>query len=86
LLRASYNHRGEVVDGLVNGLNVYEEPYAQLDLNAAYNVTDRLTVTGSVLNATKSEQRAHLGNDTRNRFYSNSYSGRIVYMGLTYKF
>jgi TonB-dependent receptor len=86
LLRASYNHRGEVVDGLVNGLNVYEEPYAQLDLNAAYNVTDRLTFTGSVLNATKSEQRAHLGNDTRNRFYSNSYSGRIVYMGLTYKF
>ena len=27
LLRASYNRRGEVVQGQVNGLNVYEFPY-----------------------------------------------------------
>ena len=86
LLRASYNRRGEVVNGLVNGLTVYSEPYDQLDLNASYNVSEQLTVSGSVLNATKSEQRQHLGNDTKDRFYSNNYSGRVPYLGATYKF
>ncbi|MFT4257063.1 MAG: TonB-dependent receptor [Pseudoxanthomonas sp.] len=86
LLRASYNRRGEVVDGLVNGLNVYEEPYQQIDLNAAYNFSDALSMTASVLNLTKEETRSHLGNDTRDRFYSNSYAGRVLYLGLTYKF
>ncbi|WP_434026439.1 TonB-dependent receptor [[Pseudomonas] boreopolis] len=86
LLRASYNRRGEVVDGLVNGLNVYEEPYEQIDLNVAYNITPDLSLTASVLNLTKEEQRMHLGNDTKDRFYSNSYAGRVMYMGLTYKF
>lgn len=86
LVRASYNRRGEVVDGLVNGLNVYEEPYSQVDLNAAYNFTKQLSLTASVLNLTKEETRAHLGNDTKNRFYSNGYAGRVAYMGLNYKF
>ena len=86
LLRASFNHRGVVVDGLQNGLNVYEAPYNQLDLNAAYNFTEQLSVTGSILNVTKEEQREYLGDDTKNRFYSNNYSGRIVYFGATYKF
>jgi TonB-dependent receptor len=86
LARASYNRRGEVVDGLVNGLNVYEEPYQQIDLNAAYNITKAFSVTASVLNLTKEESRSHLGNDTKARFYSNNYAGRVVYMGLTYKF
>ncbi len=86
LARASYNRRGEVVGGLNNGFTVYTEPYDQLDLNAAYTFTDSLTVTASVLNATRSEQRAHLGNDTRDRFFSNVYSGRQLYLGLTYKF
>jgi TonB-dependent receptor len=86
LARASYNRRGQVVDGLVNGLNVYEEPYQQIDLNAAYNITKAFSATVSVLNLTKEESRSHLGNDTKARFYSNNYAGRIVYMGLTYKF
>lgn len=86
LARASYNWRGEVVGGLINGLNTYLEPYDQLDLNVAYNLTDDLILTASVLNATKSEQRSHLGDDTEFRFYENTYSGRILYMGLTYKF
>jgi TonB-dependent receptor len=86
LLRASYNRRGEVVDGLVNGLNVYEEPYTQIDLNAAYNITKQLAVTGSVLNLTKQKTRSHLGDDTTDRFYSNSYAGQIAYFGLNYKF
>jgi TonB-dependent receptor len=86
LVRASYNRRGEVVDGLVNGLNVYEEPYSQVDLNAAYNITKQLSLTASVLNLTKEETRSHLGDDTKDRFYSNNYSGRIAYFGLNYKF
>jgi TonB-dependent receptor len=86
LVRASYNRRGEVVDGLVNGLNAYEEPYSQIDLNASYNFTKQLSLTASVLNVTKEETRARLGNDTRNRFFSSGYAGRIAYMGLNYKF
>jgi len=86
LLRASYNRRGEVVQGLVNGLNVYEEPYYQIDLNAAYNFTPALSISASVLNVTKEETRAHLGNDTQDRFYTNGYAGRVAYLGLTYKF
>jgi TonB-dependent receptor len=86
LARASYNRRGEVVSGMHNNNTIYLEPYQQIDLNVAYNFTDRLTLTGSVLNLTKEEQRAHLGNDTKARLWTNNYSGRIMYMGLTYKF
>ncbi|MCZ8075870.1 MAG: TonB-dependent receptor, partial [Paucibacter sp.] len=86
LLRASYNRRGVVVGGLMNGLNVYEDPYSQIDLNAAYNVSKALSLTASVLNLTKQEARSHLGNDTQDRFYGNSYAGRVAYVGLTYKY
>nr|WP_298120445.1 TonB-dependent receptor [uncultured Pseudoxanthomonas sp.] len=86
LLRASYNRRGEVVQGLVNGLNVYQEPYYQIDLNAAYNITPALSISASVLNLTEEETRSHLGNDTKDRFYTNGYAGRVAYLGLTYKF
>jgi TonB-dependent receptor len=86
LARVSYNRRGEVVDGLVNGLNQYEDPYSQVDVNVAYNITKELSLTASVLNLTRQESRSHLGNDTQARFYSNGYAGRIAYMGLNYKF
>ena len=86
LLRASYNRRGEVVDSIVNGFNVYRDPFAQVDLNAAYNFTKQLSLTASVLNLTKEESRAHLGDDTKARFYSTGYSGRVAYLGLNYKF
>ncbi|MBQ5947342.1 TonB-dependent receptor [Massilia sp. ST3] len=86
MVRASYNRRGEVVNSLVNGLNVYEEPYNQIDVNLAYNFTKQLSLTASVLNLTEEETRAHLGNDTKQRFYSNGYAGRVVYAGLNYKF
>jgi TonB-dependent receptor len=86
LARASYNRRGEVVGGLTGGMTEYTEPYAQLDLNVAYNFTDALTFTASVLNATKEEQRIHLGNDTDARLISSLYSGRQLYFGATYKF
>jgi len=86
LLRASYNHRGEVVRGLESGLNVYDDPYEQVDLNASYNIFKNLQLTASVINLTKSEQRQHLGNDTKARFVSNVYSGRRYYLGLSYNF
>jgi len=86
LLRASYNRRGQKVDGLSSGLNVYEDPYEQVDLNASYDIFKNLQITASVINLTKSEQRSHLGNDTKDRFISNVYSGRRYYMGLSYKF
>lgn len=86
LARASYNRRGEVVGGLVNGLTQYSEPYDQLDLNAAYNLTDALTLTASVLNATKSEQRIYLGSDSKARLISNTYTGRQLYVGVNWKF
>jgi TonB-dependent receptor len=86
LARASYNRRGVVVDGLINGLNIYRDPYSQIDLNVAYNYTKQLSFTASVLNVTKEESSSHLGNDTKNRFYSNSYAGRIAYFGANYKF
>ncbi|MCH7861507.1 MAG: TonB-dependent receptor, partial [Proteobacteria bacterium] len=86
LARASYNRRGELVGGLHNGLSIYSEPYQQVDLNVAYNITKRLILSASVLNLTKEEQRAHLGNDTKARLWTNNYSGRIVYGGVTYKF
>ena len=86
LVRASYNRRGEVVDGLVSGLNVYEEPYTQIDLNASYNYNKQLTFSASLLNLTKQTTRSHLGNDTNNRFYSNGYAGQIGYFGANYKF
>ncbi len=86
LLRASYNRRGTIVGGLQSSLNVYSEPYAQIDLNASYNIFKNFILSASVINLTKSEERAHLGNDTKDRFVSNVYSGRRAYLGLTYKF
>jgi len=86
LLRASYNRRGEKVEGLQSGLNVYDDPYEQVDLNGAFNILKNLQLTASVINLTKSEQRQHLGNDTKDRFISNVYSGRRFYMGLSFNF
>ncbi|WP_066807468.1 TonB-dependent receptor [Sphingomonas asaccharolytica] len=86
LLRASYNRRGERVQGLVSGLNVYDDPYQQVDLNASVEVFHNLTITGSVINLTKETARSHLGNDTTARYYSSQYTGRRFYLGAAFKF
>ena len=86
LLGASYNRRSEVMRGMKPGLNVYDDPYEQIDLNVAYNITPQLVLSASVLNLTKSELRQHLGNDTKARFWTNGYSGRIAFAGATFKF
>lgn len=86
LLRASYNRRGEVVGGLASGLNVYTDPYQQVDINLSYAITDKLNLTASVINLTKEEESQHLGNDTDDRFVYRNYFGRRAYVGLTYNF
>ncbi len=86
LVRASYNRRGEVVGGLQSGLNVYTDPYEQVDLNAAYALTDRLNITASIINLTKSEESRHLGNDTKDRFTYRNYFGRRAYVGVSFNF
>lgn len=86
LLRASYNRRGEVVRGLLSGINYYDDPYEQVDLNAAFDVIQNVQITASIINLTKSEQRQHLGNDTKDRFVSNTYAGRRFYLGAAFKF
>ena len=58
----------------------------QLDLNVAYNITADWTVTAAVLNATKSELRSYIGNDSQARLLSNLYAGRQLYFGVNWKF
>ena len=86
LLRASYNRRGELVNGIVSGLIFFSEPYQQVDLNASWYVLQNLSVNGSVINLTRSEDRQHLGNDTSARFYASTYGGRLLYLGVNFKF
>ncbi len=86
LARISYNRRGQQVEGLVSGLNVYNDPYQQFDLNVAYNITPHIQLTGSIINLTKETQYAHLGSDTKDRFYSAQYTGRRFYAGVQWNF
>jgi len=86
LLRASYNRRGELVNGIVSGLNYYSDPFQQIDLNASWYVLQNLSINGSVINLTRSEDRQHVGNDTTARFYASTYGGRILYLGANFKF
>ncbi|MGO3424140.1 MAG: TonB-dependent receptor [Pseudoalteromonas distincta] len=85
-VRASYNKRGETVLGLNSGLNVYQEPYEQIDVNASVNLYDGLSLTAAVINLTKSESVTRLGNDTDARLLNTSYSGRRFYAGFNYSF
>ncbi|MFV0623656.1 TonB-dependent receptor [Sphingomonas sp. ac-8] len=86
LLRGSYNRRGEVVGGLESGMNVYTDPYEQIDLNASYELMEGLMLTASVINLTKSEERRHVGNDTKDRFSYGGYTGRRAYVGVSFNF
>ncbi|MBB1297004.1 TonB-dependent receptor [Pseudoalteromonas sp. SR41-7] len=85
-VRASYNKRGETVLGLNSGLNVYQDPYEQIDVNASVNLYDGLSLTAAVINLTKSESVTRLGNDTDARLLNTSYSGRRFYAGFYYSF
>lgn len=86
LVRASYTKKGEQVEGITSGLNVYNDPYQQVDLNAQLYLTKTVSLTASVINLTKEEQTSHLGNDTKARFYSSQYTGRRFYAGVQWNF
>ncbi|MFK3858225.1 TonB-dependent receptor [Pseudoalteromonas rhizosphaerae] len=87
-VRASYNKRGPTVQGYNASweMNYYNEAYDQVDVNASYNLTDALVLSASVINLTQSDTYMHLGDDTKNRFIQNAYSGRRFYAGATYRF
>lgn len=85
-IRASYNKRGETVLGLNSGLNVYQDPYEQVDVNASVNLYEGLSLTAAVINLTKSESVTRLGDDTDARLLNSSYSGRRYYAGFNYSF
>ncbi|MBH0001157.1 TonB-dependent receptor [Pseudoalteromonas sp. SWYJZ12] len=85
-VRASYNKRGERVLGLNSGLNVYQDPYEQVDVNASVNLYEGLSLTAAVINLTKSESVTRLGDDTDARLLNTSYSGRRYYAGFNYSF
>ncbi|MBU3021485.1 TonB-dependent receptor [Aestuariibacter sp. A3R04] len=85
-VRASYNYTSEQVQGLNSGLTLYTDAYDQVDINASYSITENLSVNASVVNLTKSEQYAYLGEDTKDRFVSSVYSGRRFYMGMNLRF
>ncbi|MBH0014400.1 TonB-dependent receptor [Pseudoalteromonas sp. NZS100_1] len=85
-VRASYNKRGETVLGINSGLNVYQDPYEQVDVNASVNLYEGLSLTAAVINLTKSESVTRLGDDTDARLLNSSYSGRRYYAGFNYSF
>lgn len=87
-VRASYNKRGPTVNGPAPGwgLNFFTDTYDQVDVNASYNLTEDLTLTASVVNLTESESYVHIGDDTKDRFVSNGYTGRRAYAGINYRF
>ncbi|WP_350552290.1 TonB-dependent receptor [Pseudoalteromonas sp. 120-MNA-CIBAN-0494] len=85
-IRASYNKRGETVLGLNSGLNVYQDPYDQVDVNASINLYEGLSFTAAIINLTKSESVTRLGNDSDARLLNSSYSGRRYYAGFNYSF
>lgn len=83
-VRASYNWRSKRAKGIHKGFNYYSFDYGQLDLNAAYNFTDELSLTASVINATKEIEEDYWKQE--NRLTGNFYAGRRFYVGLNYKF
>lgn len=87
-VRASINRKGPTVGTYISSweTNVYSDTYDQVDVNASYNMMESLVLSVSVVNLTESESYVHLGNDTKNRFRSNSYGGRRFYAGITYRF
>lgn len=85
-VRASYNKRGDVVLGKVNGLDEIQDAYDQVDLNASYSINEALSLQASVINLTESESKSYLGDDSKARLYNASYAGRRFYVGLNYNF
>jgi len=85
-VRLSYTLRGKTARGIQNGMQSYLDQYQQVDANVSYSLMENLVATASVINLTEEEQFSYLGDDTKDRYLSNSYSGRRFYAGISYKF
>jgi TonB-dependent receptor len=86
-VRAAYNWRDKFLSGRFDGKGpnpVYTEAYGQLDINASYNLTDRLTVHAEVINATDGVQRLH-GRAKEQVLYVTQTGPRYMF-GANYKF
>jgi len=86
-VRAAYNWRDRFLTALQDGprLNpVYTEAYGQLDINASYKLTERLTVHAEVINATDGTQRLH-GRSKSQVLYVTQTGPRYMF-GANYKF
>jgi outer membrane receptor protein involved in Fe transport len=63
---------------------VYTEAYGQLDINASYKLTERLTVHAEVINANDGVQRLH-GRAKQQALYVTQTGPRYM-LGANYKF
>lgn len=83
-VRASYNWKDDRANGIHQGYNLYTKDYGQLDVNAAYSLTEQLSLTASVVNLTEEVEEGYWKQN--NRFTYNQYSGRRFYLGANYSF
>ncbi len=86
-VRVAYNWRDKFLSGRFDGKGpnpVYTEAYGQLDLNASFKVTDRLSVHAEVINATDEIQRLH-GRSSEQVLYVTQTGPRYMF-GANYKF
>jgi TonB-dependent receptor len=86
-VRAAYNWRDKFLSGRFDGKGpnpVYTEAYGQLDINASYKVTERLSVHAEVINANDGVQRLH-GRAKEQALYVTQTGPRYM-IGANYKF
>jgi TonB-dependent receptor len=86
-IRAAYNWRDKFLSGRFDGKGpnpVYTEAYGQLDINASYKLTERLTVHAEVINANDGTQRLH-GRAKEQALYVTQTGPRYMF-GANYKF
>jgi len=86
-VRAAYNWRDKFLSGRFDGKGpnpVYTEAYGQLDMNASYKVSDRLSLHAEVINALDGVQRLH-GRAKEQVLYVTQTGPRYMF-GANYRF
>lgn len=86
-VRAAYNWRDKFLTALQDSARfnpVYTEAYGQLDINASYKLSDRLTVHAEIINVTDETQRLH-GRSKSQVLYVTQTGPRYMF-GANYRF
>jgi outer membrane receptor protein involved in Fe transport len=87
-VRTAYNWRDEFLAGRFDGTGlpnpVYTEPYGQLDVNASFDATEKLTFMVEAINLTDEIQRLHGRTEQEVLFVTQS--GPRYMIGARYKF